>query len=186
MVSVRIEGAEQLYALNRRLKEVDKRLATKLRKSIRTGVKPAVAATKTAIKTLPITGARGGGAKERKKYVYAQSKAKTKEKRQAKARRASGLRDTIARAIKVDIKTGKKTAAVRILVDRSKLPPSQRTLPGHLDDPKGWRHPVFGDRDVWVAQKGGPWFERTIRRHVGTVRNSILAAMEDLAREVDK
>lgn len=198
---LRITGADQLYELNRKLKAVDKKLATKLRKAIRQGVKPAVAATKTAILTLPVEGSRGGGSKQRSKHAFRQSFGRVldkagddelgsealvaKENRaRERAKRGSGLRRSIAAAIKVDIKTGSKTAAVRIMVDASKLPVDQRSLPAHLDDPKGWRHPTFGHKP-WVAQHGRPWFEVTIRRHVGTVRTSILAAMDDLAREVD-
>ncbi|MEU8270826.1 hypothetical protein AB0B89_27170 [Sphaerisporangium sp. NPDC049002] len=185
MVDVRIAGADQLYELNKRLKGADRKLTSKLRKAVRDGAKPAVVATKAAVKAIPVTGSRGGGGSARQFHHFERSKAKDENKRRAKARRQSGLRTTIAAAIKLDIKTGSKTAAVRIVVDESKLPPDQRTLPRHLDDPKGWRHPTFG-RDPWVAQKGRPWFETTIRKHLGTVRTSILRAMDELAKEIEK
>lgn len=186
MVRVEIRGADQLYELNKKLKAADKKLATKLRKAIRTGAKPAVTATKAAVKTIPVTGSPGQGSAERTRYAYARSKVKDREKKQARAQRGSGLRSTIASAIKLEIKTGKTTAAVRIVVDGSKLPPGQRTLPAHLDSKKGWRHPVFGNREVWVAQRGKPWFETTIRKHLKTVQKSILAAMDELAKEIEK
>lgn len=185
MVDVRITGADQLYELNKRLKEADKKLVTKLRKAIRTGAKPAVVATKAAVKTIPVTGSHGGGGKAREGHHFDRSKAKSEEKRRAKARRASGLRTTIAGAIKLSVKTGARTAAVRIEVDESKLPPDQRSLPRHLDNPKGWRHPTFG-RDPWVAQKGSPWFETTIRKNLTTVQTAILQAMDELAKEIEK
>lgn len=181
-----ITGADQLYELNRRLKAVDKKLATKLRKAIRTGANPAVIATKRAILTLPVVGVRGGGNKARTEHRLSRSRSVT-EKSAARAARKSGLRRTIADAIKVDIRTGSKTASVRIVVDESRLPHDQRTLPRHLDSVKGWRHPVFGRRDLpWAAQKGRPWFEATIRKHAGEVREAIVAAMDDLARDLDK
>jgi hypothetical protein len=185
MVSVEIRGADQLYELNRRLKAADKKLAADLRRAVRAGAQPAVAATKAAVKAIPVTGVRGGGGAAREEHAVSRSKASTEEKRRAKARRGSGLRATIASAIKLEIKTGAKTAAVRIVVDEKKLPPDQRTLPRHLDDPKGWRHPVFG-RSPWVTQKGRPWFETTIRTFAPEVRRSILAAMDDMAKDLDK
>lgn len=181
-----ITGASQLYELNRRLKAVDRKLATKLRKNIRAGAQPAVAATKQAILTLPVAGSRGGGNKARTEHRLSKAR-KVTEKSAARAARKSGLRRTIADAIKVDIRTGSKTASVRILVDESRLPPDQRTLPRHLDSARGWRHPVFGRRDdPWVTQKGRPWFEVTIRKHADEVRSSIVAAMDEMARDLDK
>ena len=179
-----ITGAEQLYRLAKDLKAVDKKLPRKLNKAIRTGSKPAVVATREAILTLPIKGSRGGGGKARAEHAFGRSRAKDEEKRRAKADRGSGLRQTIARAIKVQIKTGTRNVGVRIVVDEKQLPPDQRTLPRHLDSTAGWRHPTFG-HDPWTHQKGGPWFKSTIRRHAGEVRTLIVAAMDEIAKEID-
>lgn len=185
MVDVRIEGADQLGALSRRLKQAGRKdLQKELGKAVRSGAKPAVAATKAAILTVPVRGTRGGGAAARQFHHFERSKAKGEEKRRAKARRQSGLRKTISGAIRLRVKTGAKTAAVRIEVDGSKLPVDQRTLPRHLDNPKGWRHPTFG-RDPWVVQKGRPWFQVTIRRHLPAVRANVLKAMDDIAKKIE-
>ncbi len=202
MVDVRITGANQLHELSKRLKAADKTLPAKLRKAIRQGTAPAVSATKQAITTLPVKGSRGGGRKQRSTHTGDAAVGRLKARaaktqmgeadlaaREGKARdraqRRAGLRQSIAAAIKVEIKTGSR-AAVRIKVDEKKLPPDQQTLPRRLDDPRGWRHPVFGDREVWVRQQGGPWFESTIRRHLDATRKAVLAAMDEVARELDK
>lgn len=184
-VDIRITGAEQLARLSRELKEVDKKLPAKLRKAIRDGSKPAVAATKQAILALPVKGVRGGGGTSRAFHHFERSKTKDEDRRRLHAQRRSGLRKTIAAAIKVQIKTGSKTAAVRIVVDEKQLPADQRTLPRHLDSAKGWRKPTFG-HDPWTVQRGGPWFGSTIRRHVAPVRAAILQAMDDLAKETER
>lgn len=184
MADIRITGADQLYELNKRLKSADKKLVGKLRKAVRDGVKPAVTATKAAITTLPVTGSKGGGGKARAAQHLTRSK-KQDEKAQARAAKKSGLRRTISAAIKVKVATGSKTASVKVIVDESQLPPDQRSLPRHLDSATGWRHPTFG-HDPWVAQKGRPWFETTLRKHADVVRASVIAAMDDMARELDR
>ncbi|MEZ0072276.1 hypothetical protein [Planotetraspora sp. GP83] len=140
-IDVRVTGAHQLYELNRRLKEAgERKLVTELRKGIRTGTKPAVAAAKRAVLTIPVTNSRRGGRSARQAHAYARSKVKDEERRREKARRGAGLRRTIAGAIRTQIRTGPKTAAVRIDVDLRKLPPDQRSLPAHLDSADGWYH----------------------------------------------
>jgi hypothetical protein len=185
VVDVRIEGANQLGALSRRLKQAGRRdLQKELGKAVRGGAKPAVVATKQAILAVPVRGTRGGGARAREEHHAGRSKAGTEEKRRAKAQRQSGLRRTISGAIRLRVKTGSKTASVRIEVDGAKLPADQRSLPRHLDDPKGWRKPTFG-HDPWTRQYGKPWFESTIRRYLPKIRADVLKALDDIAKKVE-
>jgi hypothetical protein len=184
-VDIRIAGADQLARLSKALKETDKRLPPKLNKAIRTGAKPAVKAAQQAVRTLPVRGTRGGGRTARQLHAFARSKGKNEEKRRVRARRGAGLRDTIARAVKVQIKTGAKAAAVRIVVDEKLLPPDQRSLPRHLDSAEGWRKPTFG-HDPWTKQYGRPWFASTIRKYAGELRTQILAAMKDIADDIER
>ncbi|WP_433252859.1 hypothetical protein ACQPYK_08560 [Streptosporangium sp. CA-135522] len=186
MTEVRVAGAEQMRKLAADLKKVDRKLATKLRKAIRDAARPAVADAKTAITTLKVTGSRGGGTKQRADQHLQRAKDPTNERAIARARARAGLRRTIAAAIKTDIRDGGRRAGVRIVVDASKLPADQKTLPRRMNNRKGWRHPLFGNRDRWYAQRGRPWFEPSISRHVNKVRTTILAAMDEIAAELDK
>lgn len=186
VAEVRVAGAEQMRQLARDLKRVDKKLAAKLRKSIRDAARPAVADAKSAVTSLPVTGSRGGGTKKRADQHLQRAKDPASEKAQARARARAGLRRSIAAAIKTDIRDGGRKAGVRIVVDGSKLPADQRTLPRRMNTKKGWRHPLFGNRERWYGQKGKPWFEPSIRRHVTRVRKTILAAMDEIAAELDK
>lgn len=68
-----------------------------------------------------------------------------------------GLRQGIAAGVKVQIMTGKKTG-VQIVSSGSALPAEQKRLVRAYDKPKGWRHPVFADKDTWVSQTGRPYF----------------------------
>lgn len=186
MTEIKVTGAEQMRKLAADLKKVDKKLATKLRKSIRTAARPAAADAKTAVKSLKVTGSRGGGTKQRADHHLERVKDPTSERAIARARARAGLRRTIAAAIKTDIRDGGRKAGVRIIVDGSKLPQNQRTLPRRMNVKKGWRHPLFGNRERWYTQRGKPWFEPSIKRHVKKIRSTILAAMEEIAAELDK
>jgi hypothetical protein len=186
VVDVRITGAEQLGGLAKRLKDAGpdgKKLRKELLKAIRTGAKPALAATRKTVKTIPVTGARGGGRKARAGHQFDRSRG-DEETRRARAKRGAGLRDTVARSLRLTVKTGSRAPRVRIEVDASKMPEDQRSLPRHLDNPEGWRHPTFGN-DPWVAQKGRPWFEVTIRKHLPALRAHILKAMDDIADQIE-
>lgn len=204
MVDVRIQGADQLGALAKRLKaagDEGKQLRKELLKAVRSGAKPALADTRSAVRSIPVTGVRGGGRAKREKKQFRDTFGRiidraaeedlgsddliAKEGRaRARAQRGAGLRDTVARSLRLVVKTGSRTAMVRIEVDASKMPEDQRTLPRHLDSAKGWRHPVFG-RKPWVAQKGRPWFAVTIKRHLPAVRANVIKAMDDIAQKVE-
>ncbi|UBU10036.1 hypothetical protein [Nonomuraea gerenzanensis] len=186
MVEVRITGADQLAKLAKRLKAAGddgKKLRKELLKAIRAGAKPALADTRRAVRTIPVTGSRGGGRKAREEHQFERSRG-DEDRRRARARKGAGLRDSVARSLRLVVKTGSKTPLVRIEVDASKMPPDQRTLPKHLDAVKGWRHPTFG-RDPWVHQQGRPWFRVTIKRHAPAVRARILKAMDDIADKIE-
>lgn len=204
MVDVRITGAEQLGGLAKRLKDAGegKKLRKELLKEIRAAARPALADTRKAVRTIPVTGSRGGGRKQRERKAFRDRFGKVidraepfelgsdelegeEAKIRARAGKGSGLRASISRALRLVTKTGSKSSGVRIAVDGSKLPEDQRTLPKHLDDPKGWRHPTFGKKP-WVAQKGRPWFEVTIRKHLPAMRARILKAMDDVASKIEK
>lgn len=105
--------------------------------------------------------------------------------RNVRARRGGyGLRASTARAIKGKVNyTGRKLGA-RVLVDPSAMPPSQRRLPRHLDNPRGWRHPTFHNRTArgWVTQYGEPYFSEPIERHRDEVRREIKADIDEVMR----
>lgn len=204
MVDVRITGAEQLATLAKRLKDAGdggKKLRKELLKAIRAGAKPALADTRKAVKNIPVTGSRGGGRRQRERHKAGQALdrlykriddldfdelVEAEEAAKARAKRGTGLRDSVARSLRLVTKTGSRLPRVRIEVDASKMPEDQRTLPKHLDAVKGWRHPVFGKReDPWVQQYGRPWFSVTIERHLPGVRARILQAMDDIAKKVE-
>lgn len=156
-----------------------KDLRKELRQKITEAGRPVLDDVKAAARDIPVT-SRGGGRAQRRKYNV--ERATTDRAKASAARRGSGLRATIAAATKLQV-TAK---GVRFVVQSSKLPPDQQSLPRHLDSERGWRHMVFGNRDVWVAQKGRPYFAVTIKKRAPAFRRAILTAMEKIRSDLDK
>lgn len=179
-ISLAASGYKEYRQLAKDLRKAGKSdLRKALRKKITEAGRPVVDDVKAAVRDLPVT-SRGGGRKARTTYNV--GRATTERAKSSAARRAAGLRATVASATKLQV-TAK---GVRIVIQSSKLPPDQRTLPRHLDSEKGWRHPVFGDRDVWVHQKGRPYFAVTIKRRAPAFRRAVLEAMEQIRNQLDK
>lgn len=88
--------------------------------------------------------------------------------------RSTGLRQNIAGAVKVGILTGNARSGVRITTNAP--------LAGAWQARRGWRHPVFGDREAWVQQKGRPdYFYGTVWGGRDRVKTAVEAAMKDAA-----
>jgi hypothetical protein len=190
--------------LSKRLRTADKTLRKELNKQIRDATKPVVADLKSAVMAIDSrvdnsgvgkTRVGGGGALARAAKAFdatkasrsvgeARAKGLAKSVEDTRAGR-HGLRATIARAIQTKITTSGFRTGVRIRVDGTKLPEDQRTLPQALDAEGGWRHPVFGNREVWVDQFGKPWFASTIRKHAAAVRAKVAQAVKDTAEKLE-
>lgn len=180
-ISLSVEGVEQYRDLAKRLKAngpKGKQLRKKLRGKIAEAGRPVVDEVRTAVRGLNVT-SHGGGAAQRRAFNV--SRARTERAARSAARRSAGLRESIASATRLQI-TAK---GVRISVNSARLPPDQRNLPRHLDSAKGWRHPVFGNTNHWVSQKGGPYFGSTIRRRAPKFRQAVIKAMDETARELE-
>lgn len=197
-IDVRIAGGQQFKELAKKLGDPVRRdLRLELQKEIRAAAAPVISELQQAVQSIESRSqGHGGGAQARAFDAAARSKAfrtngtaEEKLKATHRAMRAfhagkHGLRARIAKAIKLKIRTSGSSPGVRIEVAASGLPEDQRTLPKHLDSPKGWRHPVFGHRDAWVQQYGQPWWSVTIERHRDPVRARIIAAMHTIANKV--
>jgi hypothetical protein len=105
---------------------------------------------------------------------------------QAAARRqlpsAGGFAEQVAREPqRVQVRTGATTAGVRIIVGR-------RRGGARAANRGVIRHPVFGNRDIWVSQRiseGTGWFDDTLEREAPRVaRPAVEAAMETIVQRV--
>lgn len=145
-----------------------------LTKTIQTALKKVVTEQQHAARAMKVRGTAGRGSARRAAF-YA-----TKRKRSMRG--GHGLRASTASAIKSRVSyTGRKMGA-RIWVDPSLFPQSQRKLPRYLNRSKGWRHPVYGNRKVWVAQVGEPYFDKPIERNRAALDKAVRAAVSDVMR----
>lgn len=176
--SVSAQGAGQLQELSRALRAAGRgELRKKLRREIADAGRPVVAEVREAVLRLPVKGTRGGGGAARRGHAVGRTR--TPRSAAAAAAREHGLRRSVAAATSLSI----TARGIRIVVSGAKLPPQQRSLPRHMDSPKGWRHPVFG-RDVWVHEQAGPWFASTIGRRAPVFRTAVLKAMDAVSDEL--
>jgi hypothetical protein len=83
-----------------------------------------------------------------------------------------GLADRVASApMRISVTTGR----VRIMAKGM----DRRSETGRL------RHPVFGNREVWVTQQIKPhWFTERMRERAPQVRRELVEAMDRIARKV--
>lgn len=94
------------------------------------------------------------------------------------------LRAAIAKGIQIDQRTTGRRAGVTVRTRNSLLPADQKALPRLLNRGK-WRHPVFGNRDVWVEQQSPVkgWWNDTMAAHRPKVE---AAVREEFGRWVDR
>jgi hypothetical protein len=76
----------------------------------------------------------------------------------------------------------KRSAGARIVTSASRLPSAHKGLL-NVYNKKSFRHPVFGDKDVWVAQEGRPYFGSVILKAMNdAVANEIFSAIDDAVK----
>jgi hypothetical protein len=162
---IKTDGAQKYRALSRRLREAGRGdLQRKLTRSIRQEGAPALAAVRAAWLTVDVESSRGGT---------------------ARPDRDTGLRQRVARATRIQVlQTG-----IRISVSGARVDPKYPSLVFYLNGfprTRSWRHPVFGNRLVWTAQKGEEVFYPTLREFTPAWRAGIKRAMEETAAEIER
>ena len=104
---------------------------------------------------------------------------KTREEARRRLPQKGGLAKRVAKAPqRIQVRTGAKTAGVRVVVGKSNS--------GARGANKGViRHPVFGNRKVWVNQSVPPgWFDDPLRESAPEVRRGLEKAIESIADKV--
>jgi hypothetical protein len=190
-VTVKQTGGQDLTVLAARLRALGDggELRKELSRTLTGAIKPAKAQVQSAVRSLPVSARRlwsGDSGFQRTAYTYGRGKKSegVDERRAVRSfQRSSSLRGAIAAATGTYSRTSARSAGVGVRVDGGRLPADQRTLPRNLDDPKGWRHPLFGDRDHWVQQTGRPYFAVTMDRHRDKYQKAVRDAMDAVARK---
>lgn len=157
-------GGRQLKELSRRLKDAGRGdLRRELRSNIKDAGKPVVADLQSAVMRVEMKSSRGGV---------------------AHPDRSTGLRRRIARATTLSVTAnGIRLKVVGRRVD-ARYPKLAKYTDASIGNYARWRHPVLGNRDVWVTQSGSPWWFVTIARHRSDFRRACLKAMNDIAAKI--
>lgn len=96
----------------------------------------------------------------------------------------TGLRARVAKGVKtVASPGGSDVGFVRVITT---MPKDEAIIPRGMDRQEGWRHPVFGNKNVWVTQHtGGSWFRVAMSHAEKPIKEALHKALEDAARFVD-
>ncbi|WP_406527386.1 hypothetical protein [Streptomyces sp. I8-5] len=100
----------------------------------------------------------------------------------ARGRKHSGLRGRVAAGVRVQPSTAQD---IGIRFTTSMADPQEAELPRGLDNGiRGWRHPVFGNSDNWVHQRGGSWFRSTIADDRAQVQDALSGVLDEAAAAI--
>lgn len=178
-MEIKSNGGADFAALGRRFRAAGKGGAA-IRKTltarIQAELKKITAEQKAMAAGMKVKGAGGGGTSRREMYAASKSSRRRRD--------GYGLRAATARTIKSRVAYSGRKLGAAIYTDVSGLPQSQRRLPRYLNAKKGWRHPVWGNRQIWVRQVGEPYFDTPIDRHRTRVRKAVEQAVTEVMREL--
>lgn len=191
---IKSNGGADFKELGRRLRAAGPRggmLRKAITKELNALAKPLVDEIKSEVTNLKVKGSRGGGARARGRFDdakdarrLARAAARGAAARRRRASGGTGLRARVARGVRSRVSWSGFRYGLQVRVDPTSLPQSQRTLPKHLNNPRGWRHPVFGDRRTWEQQFGGPYFDRPVARHAAKMRAGVQRTVEQYLRRL--
>lgn len=157
--SLGVETHDGLAALVRALRaeEDGKQLRKDLAKNMREALKPAAAEAKSSIMAMSSAGLQT----------------------------APALRSAIARKIRPEVKLGGRWSGARVKAFKTKNIRNFPNAPKRTNRASGWRHPVYGNREAWVTQRGKiEWFDQAFDGRHGTYKAAVEQAMEDMARRI--
>lgn len=159
-------GEQELRALAARMRRAGNgELQLKLRRNLRAAGQPVLSELRSAVRAVQVSSSRGGTAHP--------DYSRELRIRVAKALRLSvayrGIRFNVLGSTMGDAKYG---AALAKYLDG--------TLPGY----KRWRHPVFGNQELWEEQTGQPWFFVTIMANANRFEQACVDAVNDIIGEI--
>lgn len=188
-----VEGLDEFRRAAEALAGAEKVVLSEVGKSMRAVAKPIVQEIRSEVRSSKGESPRGLHASEIERRLYVVQKARksagwsTPRRTRAIAKRIArftSLREAIAAAAGSTVSSTEKKIALAFKVRASQLPPSQRKLPRRWDSETGWKHPVFGNRNNWVSQRGNPYFRKTIFRSKDQVTSGVVAAMDVAAHRI--
>jgi protein tyrosine phosphatase (PTP) superfamily phosphohydrolase (DUF442 family) len=164
--------SEDLRNLFQDVRKFSPELAKELRRNLAAAAGPVVEDAKSAARSLPSKGAIGGERKKKGSHL--------------------SLRQSLAAATQVRVVPGSNSARVEIRISSSRFESVSgrpNSLVFYVEElNKRWRHPVFGNLNNWVQQKGTPYFFQAVRsakaenHFVSAVDRALIKAIEAIGK----
>ncbi|HEY6116223.1 MAG TPA: hypothetical protein VI172_09720 [Candidatus Dormibacteraeota bacterium] len=157
MIGMSMRTGDDLRRISRELNRMDNQEVKKrFRKELRATAQPFVPLVRNSIKSIP----------SKRPYT------------------AEGLRGQLAKATRIEVRTVGRDAGVAIRVDGRKMPSKMKALPKGMEGTKRWRHPVFGNREVWVNQAPHPYFFHVVRPAAVAGRRAAARVVDSITRDI--
>ncbi|MFG3418746.1 hypothetical protein [Micromonospora sp. NPDC048063] len=182
---LKVQGSARFRAAAQQLRQAGRvGLRREMVKEMRAAGREIIADQRAEVRRLDVTGQRFHRSGT-KRQVGADGRVRQVRVPYRRNTRSTGLRDRVARSLALEVKTS-GAPRVRFVSKREKMPAGQENLPRHLDNPKGWRHPVFGNREMWVAQRGGSWFWPPIKKKIRVFRERLDQAVTRTVEKIER
>jgi hypothetical protein len=154
--SLRPSGAS-LRTIGRELRDMDSRKVTGIfRDALEPAAAPFVRAVKASALAIPVAG--------------------TKQ---------TGLRARIAACAETATWGTGRTVNVAVQMNPQRMPRGEMALPLGMEGAKRWRHPVYGDREVWVTQAPHPYFHQAADGFGRAGGEALKASLDDITRQLN-
>lgn len=156
---MKVAGQDEYKQLARRLREASRGdLQRKLTKQIRRAGDPGLRAVQSAFLGIEVQSSAGGGGG------------------------STGLRARVSAATRISV----LGSGIRIRVDPKRVDPAYgRALTFGLNGLGRWRHPVFGNRNIWEIQTGTEVFYATLTRFENRWRAGVEKAMDETKQMIE-
>ncbi|MFI6249050.1 hypothetical protein [Streptomyces sp. NPDC051016] len=161
-----LRTGDDLRRISRELRRIDDpELKKRFRKELRKSAAPFVPLIRNSIRQIP----------SKRPYTPA------------------GLRGRLSKATRIETRTVGKDAGVAIRVDGRRMPDGEKRLPSLMEGAgvrRGrrvdtrWRHPVFGNREVWVQQDSHPYFFRVVDGAGAAGRVAAARVVDSITRDI--
>lgn len=171
MITAQVHGSEELRHVARLLRQADKvGLKRKLGKAIKQAGDPTLRAVKESALGIQTKGIRRPGAKHPFLATVG----------------SKGTRAAMANATVLESRINEDNPRIRFAVKNSRLPENLRGMQFKFNSEAVWRHPVMGNREVWVGQTGNPWFWPPIRDRIKLFRSEVDQAIAETVQEIGR
>ena len=140
-----------------RAEEDGKELRKELTRNMREALKPGAAQAKSAIMSMASTTPHDGPA----------------------------LKTAIARKIRPEVRITGRFPGAKIKAFKTKNLRGFPNAPKRTNRSSGWRHPVYGNREVWVQQAGKPkWFDRAFEGQDAHYKRQVQFALAAMVNRI--